>query len=374
MTVTRDYEAPNIKIVYINHGANPDPPTETVTVKKTVTNSGETATVAEKDNEEHVVTKKLTIYPQRPVHTKVYDPKCETATLMGDDGDIVTKTLDYGDGTIHTVTVVKDGEKQTLTIINDYNTKIVKTVTLENGDKQTMTLTESDKDKVIKTVTVEDGDKNKIVKTITFEDSDRHIVTKTIRDGDRYYTVIVKPEPTITTVSYDDGKQITKVVEVPCTYTITAPPQITTGTHSDDDCETYTRTVTREGEREVEVIVVDPDTGKATCRGKENGLPCHSRDDDDSYTNLPNYTKVVDGGDDDKPYQTRTQGSDDPEYTDGSKPYGTGCDNVSVSTTIETVYNTVVVTVGPQKEEEEEVYSTVTTGQQKPRAPLSVRW
>ncbi|KAM5342789.1 hypothetical protein ACJ41O_013755 [Fusarium nematophilum] len=470
ITVTQHYETPRIKTVYISQGETYYPLKETVTV----TQPGKTMTVTKTESEEHVVTKKVNIYPGEPGYSNRngYQPSPKTITITRDypapsanypdqAGGVVTKIADHGGekeypGNARTYTVVKDGEVKTLTItdgykneivktitqaggeaktftvtngykgeiaktitqeggevktftitngyknkvvktltlddgdvktytiMDDYKNKLVKTITEEDGYEKTVTITGGEKNKVIKTVTLEDGNKDKIVTTITVEDSNKHIVTKTIQDGEKYHTVIVKHEPTITTITKENGEYITTVVEAPCTYTLTASARYQTASVTDhDDCETFTRTATYGGEPEVEIIVYDPETGESTCKKQEDGEPCHPGYEND---------KVGYGGDGKHQYgeDSKAQPSEDgksqyekPGYSDAPNPDETDCDSAAVSTSFATVYNTVVVTVNPGYDEapsatatqsaEQPIYRRGLRAARKLRAPFALR-
>ncbi|KAI8724097.1 hypothetical protein NCS52_00267200 [Fusarium sp. LHS14.1] len=408
VTVTQ-YNEPRTKFVYISQGETLDPPKETITIThpgKTVTvtqTENQEYVVTKKIN----VYPAGADYPDNNDNGNYYPPGAKTITVTngypapsasypGYEGGGVTKIIG-GNGEKYydpaqTVTVVKDGEVKTLTFTqfnyntatttitqqngevktltytHDYgygnNNKVVKTIT-QNGKEEVVTVTGGYKvvetitkqdgkvktvtvpgyeNKVVKTVTLEDGNKNKVVKTITVEESIERVVTKTIKEGGKVYTVIVTPEPTITTITKENGDYVTTVVEVPCTYTLTAPAQYETATVKGNSYKTVTRTATYGSGSEVEVIVYDPKTGYSTCERQKDGQPCHSGYENPAYTNtrgsnssqasidVPNYTKVrpSDGG--------NNAGVYDPEETD--------CDEAAVSTSIATVYNTVIVTVG----------------------------
>ncbi|SCO85220.1 uncharacterized protein FRV6_09347 [Fusarium oxysporum] len=315
VTITQNYQNPQTKVVYISQGETVEPAIETITV----TRPGKTVTVTETETEtsEHIVTKKIDSYP---------GPK---------------------------------------------------TVTISNGNEEVVTVTGNDQYEVTKTITMENG--NKVIETITAENTNNYVVTKTIQQGGKYYTVIVKPEPTVSTITKENGDCITTVVEVDQTYTLTAPAKYGTATVTDDDCETYTRTATYTGKPEVEVIVYDPETGDSTCT-KEDGKPCNpsydnggdgskgqyedptntkGQDGSGNYnTNAPVYTKI------------RTYGNGD-VYTEvhGAEP--TGCESAAVSTSIATVYNTVIVTVDASPSQ---APTAERRAANKVRSPLSVRW
>ncbi|KAI1054725.1 hypothetical protein LB506_006861 [Fusarium annulatum] len=315
VTITQNYQNPQTKVVYISQGETVEPAIETITV----TRPGKTVTVTatETETSKHIITKKIDSYP---------GPK---------------------------------------------------TVTISNGHEEVVTVTGKDRHEVTKTVTMENG--NKVVETITAENTNNYVVTKTIQQGGKYYTVIVKPEPAVSTITKENGDCITTVVEVDQTYTLTAPAKYGTATVTDDDCETYTRTATYTGKPEVEVIVYDPETGDSTCT-KEDGKPCNPGYDNGGDGSMGQYedptnTKGQDGSgnyNSNAPVYTkiRTYGNGD-VYTEvhGAEP--TGCESAAVSTSIATVYNTVVVTAdaSPSKAPTAERRAA-----NKVRSPLSVRW
>ncbi|KAJ3520484.1 hypothetical protein NM208_g13689 [Fusarium decemcellulare] len=441
VTVTEYNDAPQTKFVYISQGETFYPPKETITV----TYPGKTVTVTKTESEEHIVTK-VKVYPGGgPGNSNGdgYQPGLNTITITGGyvapsagypdyDGGVVTKVIggggekeNYG-ADVQTVTVVHDGEIKVLTITNSDDNKVIKTITQEGGEEKIVTVTGSGSNKAVKTitlgggeekiitvsgnsqitktVTLEDGKEevvtvtrndNKVVKTLTVEGSNDYVVTKTIQEDGKHYTVIIKPEPTITTITKDNGDCITTVVEVPCTYTLTAPAQYATATVTGDagNYQTITRTATYGVEPEVEIIVYDPETGNSTCKRKEDGLPCHpdynndgthSGDDDDkphyggndkgqdgddngreTYIDAPNYTKI------------RTDGEGQ-IHTDSLSPDETDCDSVATSTSIATVFNTVVVTVGADSSEGASAPTTLAVKHPRDargsRSPLFVRW
>ncbi|KAF5615691.1 hypothetical protein F52700_13283 [Fusarium sp. NRRL 52700] len=357
VTITQNYQNPQTKVVYISQGETVEPAIETITV----TRPGRTVivTATETETSEHIVTKKIDSYPGPKTITISNGYPAPNAGSPNYNGGVVTKIVGgYGGyekdpDNIRTVTVVKDGYIQTLTYTDgNYNT-VIKTITQDNG--------------------------NKVVETITAENTNNYVVTKTIQQGGKYYTVIVKPEPTVSTITKENGDYTTTVVEVDQTYTLTAPAKYGTATVTDDDCETYTRTATYTGKPEVEVIVYDPETGDSTCT-KEDGKPCNpdydnggdgskgqyedptntkSQDGSGNYnSNAPVYTKI------------RTYGNGD-VYTEIHGTVPTGCESAAASTSIATVYNTVVVTADASPSKAPTVERRAAN---KVRSPLSVRW
>lgn len=357
--------------------------------------------------------------------TVVKDGEVKTLTLTHFNYNNATKTITQQNGEIKTLTFIHDygygnnnnkvvktitqhnGKEDVVTVTGDY--KVVETITEQGGEKKTVTFP-GYKNKVVKTVTLEDDNKNKVVKTITVKESIERVVTKTIKESGKLYTVIVTPEPTITTITKENGDCVTNVVEVPCTYTLTAPAQYETATVKGNSYKTITRTATYGGESEVEVIVYDPKTGYSTCEHKKDGQPCHPGyendktgygDDDETryggddkpqhggngngngqyenpaYTNtqgsnsnqtsvhVPNYTKVRPHDDNDN-----NAGAYDPEETD--------CDEAATSTRIATVYNTVIVTVGGEQTATTTQAAKQTLGYRdlsnKRRSAVSVQW
>ncbi|KAJ4006622.1 hypothetical protein NW752_010621 [Fusarium irregulare] len=298
----------------------------------TVTASAKVVTVTETETNERIVTKQVNVYPAGNSNGNGYQPGPKTVTISngypapsagspgynGGDGDNVK----YPDAA-HTVTTLEDGKK--------------------------------------------------IVKTVTAENTNKYVVTKIVHEGEKDYTVIVKPEPTVGTITKDNGDYETTIVEAPIRHGSASP--------TDEDCETFTRTATYTGQPEVEVIVYDPETGDSTCT-KEDGQPCRLDYDNDKG---PDNSGYPGSGEDGKDYQD--DGSKGQDGSNGYNPnvpvytkvltygkgdtytevYGadpTGCDSFAVFTSIATVYNTVVVTVEPSN----------TAVAKKARSPLSVRW
>ncbi|KAM0420765.1 hypothetical protein ACHAPT_011426 [Fusarium lateritium] len=389
--------------------------------------------------------------------TVVNDGEVKTLTLTHFNYNKATKTITQQNGEIKTLTFTHDynygsnnkviktitqqnGKEEIVTITGDY--KVVETITEQNGEKKTVTLPGYE-NKVIKTVTLEDDNNNKVVETITVKESIERVVTKTIQESGKLYTVIVTPEPTITTITKENGDYVTTVVEVPCTYTLTAPAQYETATvkGNGDDYKTTTRTATYAGESEVEVIVYDPKSGYSTCQRKKDGLPClpgyendktgYGDEDGTDYDNDESRyggdDKAHNGSDDKSRYGdddgTGHGGSDKPQYggngkgqyenpaytntrgSNGSKtsidapnytkvrthdddsdsdagvydPEETDCDSAAASTSIATVYNTVIVTVGgeptttTQTVKETIGYSDLEDSNKR-RSAVSVQW
>ncbi|KAF4444800.1 hypothetical protein F53441_11058 [Fusarium austroafricanum] len=393
VTITQNYQSPETKVVYVSQGETISPSKETVTV----TSPGKAVTVTETETSEHVVTKKVDVYSGPRTVTISHGYPAPSAGSPGYDGGVVTKIVGGGGGSdnqkypdnAYTVTVIKDGEYKTLTYTDgNYNT-VVKTITQDNGHDKVETVTGKDEYEAIKIVTLENS--KKIAKTITADNTNTRVVTKTIQQGGKYQTVIVKPKPTVSTITKDNGDCITTVVEVPQTYTLTAPAKYGSAAVTDDDCETFTRTAIYTGKPEVEIIVHDPETGDSTCT-KKDGQPCNPGYDngkadygnDGTHTGGtgsksqdydPSYTKGQDGSDipnTDLPVYTkiRTYGNGD-VYTEvhGAEP--TECDSAAVSTSIATVFNTVVVTVDASPSR---ISATKSRSANKARSPLSVRW
>ncbi|KAJ4270549.1 hypothetical protein NW762_002237 [Fusarium torreyae] len=421
VTVTQNYQSPQTKVVYISQGETINPPKETVTV----TSPGKTVTVTETETSEHVVTKKVNAYPN-PGNSNgnEYRPGPKTVTISdghaapsagssGYDGVVTKIAGGSGDnenypGKVHTVTVINEGEVKTLTYTDSDDKTIVKTITQDDGQEKVITVTDTNEHEAIETVTLDDGGK-KVVKTITVEDTINRIVTKTIQKGGKYYTVVVNPEPSDTTITEDNGDYITTVVDAPHSYTLTAPAQYDTATATDDDCETFTRTATYTGKPEVEVIVYDPETGESTCKREGDGQPCHSGydndktgygdgskgsgDSDDPSSSDgdkaheggdskgqhadPSHTEGQDGNDSLPVYtKIRTYGNGD-SYTEVYGAGETACDSLAVSTSIATVYNTVVVTVDGSSSQYASPSSTPTANRRaakKARSPFPIQW
>ncbi|KAM0403899.1 hypothetical protein ACHAPZ_001575 [Fusarium culmorum] len=400
ITITQNYQEPVTKVVYVSQGETLDPPKQTVTI----TAPGKVVTVTKTETSEHVVTKQVKVYPD-PGNSNGngYNPGPKTVTISnghpapsadspGYDGAVVTKIVGDGDNVkypnnAHTVTVIDDGKVKTLTYTDGHYNTVIKTVTQDDGEEKVVTVTNRDDYEVVNTVTLKDG--KKIIKTVTAENTNNYVITKTTHEDGKYHTVIVKPEPTVSTITNDNGDYVTTVVETPHTYTLTAPIRYGSPSSTDDDCETITRTATYTGQPEVEIIIYDPESGDSTCT-KEDGQPCRpdyendktgydddgkgqEGDDSKGQYEVPAYTKVQSGSDgynSNVPVYTkiRTYGNGD-TYTEVHGADPTGCESFAVSTSIATVYNTVVVTVEPS--------STPASDDRVPkkaRSPLSVRW
>ncbi|KAL6408180.1 hypothetical protein AUP68_08029 [Ilyonectria robusta] len=253
--------------------------------------------------------------------------KYYTVPMGGSSDRVVTKTIREGDKyyTVpiggsgdHVVTkTIHDGDKYYTVTIGDSDDHVV-TKTIHDGDKY-YTVTVGDSDDRVVTKTIREGDK---YYTVTIGDSNDRVVTKTIHEDGKPYTVVVKPEPSVQTITLEGGEKTTKTVEVYRTATITAPAQ--TQTVTKQEYKTITTTVTDSyGQPDVEIIIINIETGKSTCKKKLSGLPCHGKNDYE----LPEVSILT--------------------VTEGSGATETDCSPISVSTSISTVYNTVVMTVGP---------------------------
>ncbi|KAK7421653.1 hypothetical protein QQX98_002120 [Neonectria punicea] len=418
------------------------PSKETVTIEHLVTDTGKTVYVTR--TEEHVVTKVVTI-----VHSQLsMQPSAKTVAITpgsphpsavepeGNHYEVVTKTVDVGGDKYKVVTVTLGGggeHVKTVTLGNSKETgKVVKTVTVGDSDEHVVTIGDSDKHIVTKTiqedgkyytvtigdsskhtVTIGDSDQHFITKTIqedgkyytiTAGDSDKHVTTKTIQEDGKHYTVIVKPTPSVQTITLEDGKETTKVIDVPCTITVTAPPQGATATQH---LETLTTTVTGSyGQPDVEIIIINPDTGKSTCKKKESGHPCKNSyeypegpggyvvtvTEGESATTVKEEGYIVTATDgsvatvtEGRFVTTVKQGGYIVTVTKGSGAAETECPSMAVSTSIQTVYNTVLVTVGPDGSAAPKPTGRTATDVEHPmsrrdiqgrqqRSPRSVRW
>ncbi|KAF7561689.1 hypothetical protein G7046_g2464 [Stylonectria norvegica] len=258
VTVTQPAGSPQTTTVYINHGTTVNPPPgQTVTVEHTVTEPGRTIYITE--GGQQIYTRIITVQPLGP-----------SDNMPGNGGGgRVTRTLTQGDG---------NGRK---------------TITLTNAAPPLET------------------------KMVLPSGSEQYVVTKTLPGGgEQFHTVVNRPEPITKTVTLDNGKVVTTVVEVPHYITVTAAPEIqrVVYTKTVNDLVTVTRTVSYDGGNDVEIIIIDPETGKSTCKRKESGLPCHPH----------------------------SGGGDGYTWTGTATTTGTACE--PVSTSMQTVYNTVFVT------------------------------
>ncbi|KPM34488.1 hypothetical protein AK830_g12078 [Neonectria ditissima] len=355
---------------------------QTVTLEKSK-GTDEVRTVTIGDSDEHIVT--------------IGNSNKHTVTIGDSDKHVITKTIQE-DGKYYTVTI--GGSSEHTVAVGESGEY---TVTIGDSDKHVVTRTIQEDGKYY-TVTVGDGSKH----TVTVGDSDKHVTTKTIQEGGKHYTVIVTPTPSVQTITLEGGKETTKIVEVPCTITVTAPPQIATVTQHVEEFNTVTTTVTdSHGQPDVEIIVINVDTGKSTCKKMESGHPCKNSYE---YPGGPeghvvtvtaggSATTAKEGGyvvtltdgsiatvTEEGFVTTVKEGGYIVTVTEGSGPAGTDCPSMAVSTSIQTVYNTVLVTVGPDGGAAPKPTGTATTaGVEQPmsrrsirgreqRSPRSVRW
>ncbi|KAH7161618.1 hypothetical protein EDB81DRAFT_925172 [Dactylonectria macrodidyma] len=340
------------------------PSKETVVIEHTITLPGKT--VYYTHVEQHTVTEKVLnpVAPSQAYNEEHYDKTTTVIYGLPSQGADEPKYEDEDEVLVKTITIYGDKEEEhyhftTITEGENYNQ--VTTVTLHNPGEThkvvqaTKTATIQYSDERVLTKTVQDGDKHY---TVPFGNSD-DCVTKTIYESGKPYTVVIKPKPSAQTFTEEGGKETTRIIEVYQTATITAQAQ--TQTVTEQEYKTITTTmIDPYGQPDVEIIIYHIETGKSTCE-KLSGLPCH--DDEDNY----GYPQVS-----------------DLTATEGSQVTKTDC---SISTSIQTVYNTVVKTVRPDGAATPETTGSPSATEglqqpmssrivqvQQPRFPRSLRW
>ena len=240
----------------------------------------------------------------------------KTITVIQPAGPTHTVTITQPAAPTQTVTVTEHGS--TVTVTQGGDNVITKVITV-----QPVETVNPAKGPEVVTITVGGGGK----KTVTLQESGNQIITKTVQNGNgQDHTVIVRPEPTTKTITLTNGVVTTTVFDVDHTITVTAPAQVETITRQGSNVQTVTRTVTADGKTEVEIVVID-ETGVVSCKKKDSGQPCHHN----------------------------------PGGTQTEQAIPTECGSVPVSTSIKTVYNTVVVTLGPALSHNATMLMTPTT-------------
>lgn len=235
----------------------------------------------------------------------------KTITVTEPAGPTHTVTITQPAAPIQTVTVTEHGN--TVTVTQGGDDVITRVITVNpvpsspTGPKPPHQTVDPAGEPEVVTVTVGGGGK----KTVTLSAPDTRVITKTITDGNGGdHTVVVKPEPITKTITLTNGVVTTTVVDGTKSVTVTAPPHVETIIRQGPEVHTVTRTVTADGKTEVEIVVID-ETGVVSCK-KHNGDPCHHKPGVE--TQSPQAIPIE-------------------------------CGPVPVSTSIKTVYNTVVVTL-----------------------------
>jgi hypothetical protein len=200
--------------------------------------------------------------------------------------------------------------------------------------------------------------------TVVQEPAQELFVTKTIigsvpQEEQPAQTVTVAPVTTVQTLTLAGGSTVVQTVETSELVTVTASPQTQTQTVSVTQgavsYQTVTQTVSSGTNIDVQIIIINLNTGEATCRMQKSGKPCSPAG---SAGAMPNSKQP------------------------GSSPATTTvCASVAAHTSIATVFNTVLVTANSTMKWNATAMSGVAlpsgTGMltaRRPRAPASLRW
>ncbi|OAQ74268.1 hypothetical protein VFPPC_01809 [Pochonia chlamydosporia 170] len=282
--------------VYVSNAQ--ETPKQTVTVEKTVTAEPSTVYVSQPGNSPSNMPPEasqvvVTVSPQ-PMPSQPSQP--QTVTVVPGNSSpagqaepsVITKTIQPE--------APEQAEPQTVTVNAKPPTKVATVVTVTQG------LPPSNAPELPSVVTVTQGlpsseaPQSPSVVTVTASSSQQ---PSPQAEGPKTVVVTVQPSPATT---------------VPAT--VTAPPQVQTVVQSVDHYSTLTKTVAGGGGDNVEIIIINIFTGETSCKKKHSGKPCHS-----------NGQHHV------------------PPAASGSS--GIPCPIVNATTSVATVYNTVLVTLQP---------------------------
>lgn len=297
-------------------------PEKTVTVDKVVSHPVETVYVSEEPETVPTpkpVTKEIPEKEESDVVTKTVRPEPEESPDMPEENPDEEEPEHSAEGpktvTVHPPQVSpSDPEIVTVTLVPENPTsEPTPQDTREQPKVVTKTLTSKPKpDDQTKTIVeepaIETADPE--TKTIVQEPETKTVVDEPAMETHEAETVVLSHEPSIVTVT--EGASVTsKTVQIP--HTVTVGPNPETIVQTDDHMKTVTETVTdSHGNIDIEIIIININTGDKTCHMKNSGEPCP--DVGDEVTVVPT-------------------------------PETTACASVEPSTIIETTFNTVTVTV-----------------------------
>lgn len=394
VTVTEPAAPPATETVYISHGNGLDPSKETLTVEHTVTEDGNTVYVTKGQQSRpltHYVTQGVPSEPQpspQTVTVQVGGP--QLSDEMPGEQNTVTKTIgapqpsDETPGTedAATETVPGDMEEGPVTVtvgvepVHDTTVTITPggpaetvegpkevTVTVSAKPSQETPQQGTDDQVLTKTVHGDEGEPHTVIvslqpsiKTVTIGSS--NILTETNK-APEYVTVTAVPEEETVSVvqTIENSHALTKTDTTPQYLTVTAAPEGETVSvvQTVDHYQTLTKTCSTGGSDNIEITIININTGEQTCEKKHSGKPC---DDDDDSTLI---------------------------YTPAPAPQTTvlPCPSPDASTSFQTVYNTILVTgtagvhynatakMGYAQPSGTGIYPV---NERKPKAPLTKWW
>lgn len=289
------------------------PEQATVTVDHTVTEQGNTVYIT-KENTPDPATQ-LVSQETNPVS----NPPVKTVTIQGEapqPSDEAPYETPDTDSPV-TETIVPSDQEQgpktvTVSIGPETSHDTVSVVTVTAGGQPS----ESPETQPDVTVTVPYNTPQETPQADTHD----QVVTKTVHGGGEGETetptVIVSLEPSIKTVSIGSNHDLTKTLKEPQYFTVTAAPgpETVSVLKSVDHYETVTRTVSASGDGgiDIEIIIININTGEQSCKKMYSGEPCSG--------DVPTYAPPS-----------------------GPEPTAVPCPT-NVSTSFATVYNTLTVT------------------------------
>lgn len=394
VTVTEAAKPVDPVTIYIPQTGGQDkaaPTPETVTVHDTVTEPAATVFVTKESHPEPSgadAMEEVMEHPQpEPATVTVYPDGSEVTPVPGEsEGDdtveVVTEEQDDHDyiddpdnGNVEdpskdghgndTNRGNPDGDKKdntaTKTIVpNDPAADAPKTVTVNITPAQGKTIIispTSPKDSIVTVTAIPEGE---TPSPDAHEDVKDKVITKTTKDDHpsaEIKTILISHEPSVKTVTLDNGEVKMDTVMTPATLTVTAAPSTETQAlvETINNYQTITQSV-HNGDNnniDIEITIININTGEMTCRKEDTGMPCE--------------------GDVSRNMTTPAAPSMTPSVSDPCPP-------AMNYTSIVTAFNTVTVPLGHSWAVKDsnvtEVQPTGSVGLRPrvPRAPLTVRW
>lgn len=317
--------------IYLSQAHDPQP---TVTVERTVTATPQTVFVTQPSNSPPQANQVVVTVSPQPVPVPAQQPEPQTVTVI--NGSIQppsqqqqpqTVTVGPGSTPQSQPGVVLEAGPTTVTVAANPPTKLASVVTITQG------LPSSEAPSLPSVITVTQGQPSAPTASIVGISVNSEPPAPGAAQAVNPQTIIISEEPVSSTAQQ---------------ATVTVAPQIQAVTPSADHYSTLTKTVAGGGGDNIEIFIINIYTGQTSCRKKHSGKPCHSRE--------PQYQ---------------------PSAASASSYFP--CPVVNASTSLATVYNTVLVTLPPGNG----TYSTalpaaasqagMTAMGKMPRAPIEMR-
>jgi hypothetical protein len=297
VTLTVTQPGPPAKTIYVS-----DDPKETVTVSRTVTRPATTVYVT-KGGEAGVVTQEVPGEVAGDPETMAPEESVKTHNLKiqpTDQQAVTIKPPQDSQPTPKVVTVTKVHKSPSPIAISEVpgEQRVTTTLSREPGQQEPTSGPE---------------DSASASEEPTFEPG--KLATERVPEPQDPETVGISVEPSIQTVTrQDDDTAATATIQSPLSNIVTAAPETVSVVHTAHHYETITHTVTNgNGNIDIQIIIINIDTGETTCIEENNGLPC-----DDGSSMPP------------KSVTTAT----------------VSCPPVEATTSVATLFNTVTLTVG----------------------------